>query len=126
LGRDAGRDRDRRDRRRLGGPRPILNGATVYVAICLISACAGGYIGARKGSSLFVWFMVSGVVPILGPLCAALYRHETDEAMRICPGCRRVVRHYDALCMSCGTDLEYPAEEELIEPHPQMRVRARL
>ena len=34
----------------------------VYPAICLISACVGGYIGARKGSSMFVWFMVSGIL----------------------------------------------------------------
>ena len=94
--------------------------------VCLVSACTGGYIGARKGSSWFVWFVVSLVIPILGPLGAALFRRETEEAMRICPGCRRTVRHYDALCMSCGTELEYPQEDELIEPHPSMRVRARL
>ena len=66
------------------------------------------------------------VAPILGPVMAALYRHETEEALRICPGCGRAVRHYDAMCMRCGTDLEYPEDSELIEPHPSMRVRARL
>jgi predicted amidophosphoribosyltransferase len=70
--------------------------------------------------------MISGVVPILGPLMAALYRRETEEALRICPGCGRAVRHYDAMCMRCGTDLEYPEDSELIEPDPSMRVRARL
>ena len=80
----------------------------------------------RKGSSLFVWFVISGVVPILGPLMAALYRRETEESLRICPGCGRAVRHYDAMCMRCGTDLEYPEDSELIEPNPAMRVRARL
>ena len=80
----------------------------------------------RKGSSLFVWFVISGVVPILGPLMAALYRRETEEALRICQGCGRAVRHYDAMCMRCGTDLEYPEDSELIEPNPAMRVRARL
>ncbi len=73
-----------------------------------------------------MWFVVSGVLPIIGPLAAALSRRETEESMRICPGCRRTVRHYDALCMSCGADLDYPQEDELIEPHPAMRVRARL
>ena len=92
----------------------------------MISACVGGYIGARKGSSWIVWFVVSAVLPVLGPLGAALFRRETEEAMRVCPGCRRTVRHYDALCMSCGTELEYPDDAELIEPHPSMRVRARL
>jgi hypothetical protein len=110
----------------VGGPRSILNGAVIYVAVCLISACAGGVIGARKGSSLFVWFVISGVVPVLGPLAAALYRHETDEALRVCPGCSRAVRHYDAMCMHCGTDLEYPHDWELIAPDPSLRVRARL
>ncbi|MGA2007872.1 MAG: hypothetical protein ABSH27_09980 [Solirubrobacteraceae bacterium] len=80
----------------------------------------------RKGSSLFVWFVISGVIPVLGPLTAALYRRETEEALRICPGCGRAVRHYDAMCMHCGTDLEYPEESELIEPDSSIRVRARL
>ena len=80
----------------------------------------------RKGSSLYVWFVISAVLPVLGPLAAALYRHETDEALRICPGCGTAVRHYDAMCMRCGTDLEYPHESELIEPDPSIRVRARL
>ena len=94
--------------------------------MCLISASAGGYIGVRKGSSFFVWFVISGVVPILGPLTAALYRRETEEALRICPGCARAVRHYDAMCLRCGTDLDYPEDAELIEPDPSLRVRARL
>jgi hypothetical protein len=94
--------------------------------VCLISAVIGGLIGARKGSSLFVWFVISAVVPILGPLAAAVYRHETDESLRVCPGCGRAIRHYDAMCMHCGTDLEYPSESELIEPDPSLRVRARL
>ena len=75
---------------------------------------------------MIVWLMISGILPLLGPLAAACYRRETEEALRICPGCRRAVRHYDALCMSCGSDLEYPDERDLIEPHPSMRVRARL
>jgi predicted amidophosphoribosyltransferase len=75
---------------------------------------------------MFVWALISGVIPILGPLCAACYRRETEEALRICPGCRAAVRYYDAMCMRCGSDLEYPGEQELIEPHPSLRVRARL
>ena len=60
--------------------------------------------------------MISGIVPLLGPLVAIVYRRETEEALRICPGCGAAVRHYDALCMRCGTELEYPDEAELIEP----------
>jgi len=109
----------------LGGG-STLNGGDVYVAVCVLSAIAGGYIGARKGSSFFVWFVISGIVPLLGPLVAAVYRRETEEALRLCPGCGVAVRHYDALCMRCGTELEYPDDAELIEPNPAMRVRARL
>jgi hypothetical protein len=103
-----------------------LNGGDVYVAVCLLSAIAGGCIGARKGSSFFVWFVISGIVPLLGPLVAIVYRRETEEALRLCPGCGAAVRYYDALCMRCGTELEYPDDAELIEPNPAMRVRARL
>ena len=103
-----------------------MNDGFVYIGVCLVSACVGGCIGARKGSSLYVWFLISAVLPILGPLGALCYRRETEEALRICPGCRAAVRHYDALCMRCGSDLEYPDETELIEPHPSLRVRARL
>ena len=110
----------------MGRARPILNGGVIYVAVCLVSAIAGGVIGARKGSSLFVWFVICGVIPILGPLAALLHRHETDESMRICDGCGAAVRLYDALCIHCGTELEFPDEADIIEPHPALRVRARL
>jgi len=80
----------------------------------------------RKGSSLYVWFFISGFLPVLGPLGAALYRRETEEALRVCPRCGAAVRHYDAMCMRCGTELDYPSDDELIEPDPSLRVRARL
>jgi predicted amidophosphoribosyltransferase len=70
--------------------------------------------------------MVSGVIPILGPIAAGVYRYETEEPLRVCPGCGRAVRHYDALCMRCGSELEYPDDSELIEPDQTLRVRARL
>jgi hypothetical protein len=108
------------------GSGSTLNGGDVYVAVCLLSAIAGGYIGARKGSSFFVWFVISGIVPLLGPLVAIVSRRETEEALRLCPGCGAAVRHYDAICMRCGTELEYPDESELIEPTAALRVRARL
>ena len=66
------------------------------------------------------------MLPVLGPIGALLFRHETDEALRVCPGCGRAVRLYDAMCMRCGTDLEYPEEVEIIEPTSALRVRARL
>jgi len=103
-----------------------LDGGDIYVLVCVLSAIAGGYIGQRKGSSFFVWFVISGVVPLIGPLTAICYRHETDESLRVCPSCGAAVKLYDSVCMSCGSDLEYPEEAEIIEPTPALRVRARL
>jgi hypothetical protein len=108
------------------GTGATLNGGDVYVAVCLLSAILGGFIGQRKGSSFFVWFVISGIVPILGPIVASVFRRETEESLRLCPGCGAALRHYDAICMRCGTELDYPSEAELIEPTRAMRVRARL
>lgn len=79
-----------------------------YVIICLFFGLAGGLVGRMKGSSFFLWFLISAVVPILGLLAAVVYRREDRELRRVCPGCRRVVKLHDAKCMSCGTELEYP------------------
>jgi len=98
----------------------------IYVAFCFLSGVVGGVIGVRRGSSYFVWFIVSAVVPVLGPIAALLHRRETEEPLRRCPGCGAALRAYDALCMRCGTELSYPAADELIEPDPAIRVRARL
>jgi predicted amidophosphoribosyltransferase len=75
----------------------------------------------RKGSSLYVWFLISALIPFLGPLMAALYRRETEEALRVCPGCRAVVRHYDSMCMRCGTDLSYPRALACARGRPSAR-----
>ena len=65
-------------------------------------------------------------MPVLGPLAALVFRRETEEALRRCPGCGTALRHYDAMCMRCGADLDYPADDELIEPTAALRVRAKL
>ena len=36
------------------------------------------------------------------------FRCGWEELRRVCPGCGRVVKLHDALCMRCGTELEYP------------------
>ena len=97
-----------------------------YLLICLASGVLGALVALRKGSSPPVWFLISAVVPILGPIAALLYRRETEVPLRRCPGCGASLRIYDALCMSCGTDLSYPDESEIIEPTAAMRVRAKL
>jgi hypothetical protein len=84
-----------------------------YIVICLFFGLAGGIVGKIKGSSFWLWFLISGLLPVAGLIGALLYRYERDELRRQCPGCGRVVKAYDAICTRCGTELEYP--EVLIE-----------
>jgi len=79
-----------------------------YVIIALWFGLAGGIIGRIKGSSFWLWFLISGLVPVLGLLTALAYRSERDELRRACPNCGRVTKIYDALCTRCGAELDYP------------------
>ena len=79
-----------------------------YVVICLFFGLAGGLVGRMKGSSFVLWFLISALVPVFGLLAAIFYRWEDRELRRRCPGCGRVVKLYDAKCMACGTELEFP------------------
>ncbi|MDX6691694.1 MAG: hypothetical protein QOG15_3151 [Solirubrobacteraceae bacterium] len=79
-----------------------------YLALAMCFALAGGIVGRIKGSSFWLWFLISGCVPVLGLLAAIFYRYERDELRRQCPTCGRVTKIYDALCTRCGTELEYP------------------
>jgi hypothetical protein len=69
---------------------------------------AGGIVGRIKGSSFLMWFLISFCVPFIGLLTAVLYRYEDRELRRQCPRCHRVVKLHDAVCMTCGTELEFP------------------
>jgi hypothetical protein len=79
-----------------------------YVVIALSFALAGGLVGRMKGSSFWIWFVISGVVPVIGLVTALAYRSERDELRRQCPTCGRVCKLYDAVCVRCGTELEFP------------------
>jgi hypothetical protein len=79
-----------------------------YVVIALSFGLAGGIVGRLKGSSFFIWFIVSAVVPVIGLLAAIAYRSERDELRRQCPTCGRICMLHDALCVRCGTELEFP------------------
>jgi hypothetical protein len=79
-----------------------------YVVICLCFGLAGGVVGRVKGSSFLLWFLISGLVPVLGLLTALCYRWENHELRRQCPRCGRVVKLHDAKCMRCGHELEFP------------------
>jgi hypothetical protein len=85
-----------------------------YLIFALSFAVAGGLVGRLKGSSFFIWFLISGIVPVLGLLAALLYRTERDELRRQCPGCGKIVKLHDAICTRCGTELEFP--DVAIEP----------
>jgi hypothetical protein len=97
-----------------------------YIFIATGFAFAGGFVGRSKGSSFWVWFLISGIVPVIGLITAMVYRHETEIALRRCPGCGRARQIHDAICTICGTELEFPDADEIIEPTPTMRVPARL
>ena len=79
-----------------------------YVIIALCFAISGGIVGRIKGSSFWLWFLISGAVPVLGLLAAILYRFERDELRRQCPNCGRVTKIYDAVCTRCGAELDFP------------------
>jgi len=79
-----------------------------YVVICLCFGVAGGWIGRMKGSSFLLWFLIAALVPVAGLLAAIFYRWEDRELRRQCPNCGRVVKLYDAKCMRCGAELEFP------------------
>ncbi len=79
-----------------------------YLVIAFCFGLAGGIVGKIKGSSFFLWFLISAVIPVLGLMTAIAYRFERDELRRECPRCGRVTKIYDALCTRCGAELEYP------------------
>jgi hypothetical protein len=85
-----------------------------YLIIAFSFALAGGLVGRLKGSSFLIWFLISGILPVIGLIAALLYRTERDELRRQCPGCGRIVKLHDAICMRCGTELEFP--DVAIEP----------
>src|ERR1700751_581312 len=92
-----------------------------YVVICVFFGLAGGLIGRMKGSSFWLWFLISGLVPIAGLLAAVFYRWDAPELRRQCPQCGRVVKLYDAKCMRCGEELEFPEVAIVSEEHARER-----
>jgi hypothetical protein len=79
-----------------------------YVMIAVGFGISGGLVGRAKGSSFWIWFLVSAIVPFVGLFTALAYRSEREELRRQCPNCGRVTKIYDALCTRCGTELEFP------------------
>lgn len=82
---------------------------------------AGGIVGRIKGSSFWMWFCISASVPFIGLLTAIFYRYDNQELRRQCPRCHQVVMLYDAVCMHCGEELDFP--DVAIAPAAQMARR---
>jgi hypothetical protein len=93
-----------------------------YIVIAVCFGIAGGVVGKLKGSSFWLWFLISGIIPFIGLAAAILYRFERDELRRQCPNCGQVTKIYDALCTRCGAELDFP--EEAIAPESWVRVPA--
>jgi hypothetical protein len=91
--------------------------------IMVFFGIAGGVVGRIKGSSFWMWFLVSGLVPFIGLACAIFYRFENQELRRQCTGCGRVVKLYDAVCMRCGEELDFP--EVAVVPEAAVASRRR-
>jgi hypothetical protein len=78
------------------------------LVILFFFGLAGGLVGRAKGSSFTMWFLISFCVPFIGLLTAVLYRYDSEELRRECPRCHKVLKLYDAVCMRCGYELEFP------------------
>ncbi|HXD64897.1 MAG TPA: hypothetical protein VNV17_09780 [Solirubrobacteraceae bacterium] len=78
------------------------------IVILFFFGLAGGIVGRTKGSSFVMWFLVSFCVPFIGLACAVLYRWDNRELRRQCPQCGKVIKLYDAVCVSCGEELDFP------------------
>jgi len=92
--------------------------ADAYIYIAISFGIAGGIVGKVKGSSFWLWFIISGVVPVLGLLTAIVYRNEREVERRLCPRCRNLCKIHDTLCTRCGAELYFtpeviPSENEL-------------
>lgn len=78
------------------------------LVILFFFGLAGGLVGRMKGSSFFIWFLVSFCVPFVGLLTAMLYRYDNRELRRQCHECGRILKLHDAVCTACGAELEFP------------------
>ncbi len=83
---------------------------------------AGGIVGRMKGSSFFMWFLVSGTIPVLGLAAAVCYRWDSRELRRVCPSCQHILKLHDAVCMRCGAELDFP--DVAVASEDDMRRRA--
>jgi uncharacterized paraquat-inducible protein A len=93
-----------------------------YLVIAFSFAFAGGIVGKIKGSSFWLWFLISGAVPIFGLLAALFYRNERTQDRMACTTCGNVVPIHDTICTRCGSELYLPEDEAEILP-PELAAR---
>ncbi len=92
-----------------------------YLIICAFFGLSGGIIGRIKGSSFLLWFLIAAAVPVVGLAAAVFYRSDREEVRRQCPGCGRLVKLHDQVCMRCGEDMYFP--EQAVEPESVAALR---
>ena len=102
----------------------MSSGGLGLIALVIAFGAIGGVLGRVKGSSFWMWFLICGCPPFLGLLAAVFYRYDNEELRRECPGCGRIVKLHDALCTSCGTELEFPEVAIASEASSRRRRRA--
>ena len=95
----------------------------LYVIICFVFAIPTALVGRAKGSNTIVWFVIGGIVPIIGLITALCMPSEREELRRQCPECGRVRKLSDQLCR-CGAELYFP--DEAIESQAAADRRAQL
>ena len=91
-----------------------------YVVICVCFGIATGIVGRGKGMSFFIWFVIGGVLPLLGLVAVILARREQAEPERRCPRCGSVQKLYVQVCSTCGEDLYLPDPSE-VRQGPDLR-----
>lgn len=90
-------------------------GGAIYFFVAVLFGVATGMVGRSKGSSTVLWFVIGAIVPVLGLVAALAYRNDDEEPRRQCPACGRTCMLHDALCVRCGTELDYAAEDERLQ-----------
>jgi hypothetical protein len=80
----------------------------VYIGFCLFFGIMGALAARAKGNSWLLWGLISAIFPVLGLIGAMVYRSEREELRRQCPTCGALRPISDAMCLRCGTELDFP------------------
>lgn len=85
-----------------------------FLIIPIFFGVLTGWVGHRKGSSFFIWFLAGFILPLIGLIAAFASRNENEDPRRECPNCNKILPISAQVCTRCGEDLDYP--DELIVP----------